>query len=245
MIFATSEGVRIRYHHYHDITLEDFLDALTRVALPKPSRPLPTPPAEVYPPWEARPDTPMTVKRLFQKINSILDENFVVLADPGDALFAAADLTMHRGAEFVSPSFYTTLGFAVPAAVGVQTALPHVRPLVLVGDGAFQMTGCELATAVRRGFNPIVVVLNNGGYGTERFILEGKFNDVLDWHYHKLPELFGAGRGWEVSTETDLDAAMSEALANTTAFSLLNVHLERTDTSPALRRLAERLANRL
>jgi indolepyruvate decarboxylase len=107
------------------------------------------------------------------------------------------------------------------------------------------MTGCELATAVRRGFNPIVVVLNNGGYGTERFILEGKFNDVLDWRYHKLPELLGAGRGWDVSTETDLDAAMSEALANTQSFSLLNVHLERTDTSPALRRLAERLANRL
>ncbi len=245
MIFASSEGVRIRYHHYHDITLQDFLGALTKVELPKPSRPLPASPGEFYPPWEAKPDTPMTVQRLFQKINSVLDENTVVIADPGDALFGAADLTVHRGAEFVSPSFYTTLGFAVPAAVGVQTATPHLRPLVLVGDGAFQMTGCELSTAVRLGFAPIVVVLNNDGYGTERFILEGKFNDVLNWHYHKLPELLGAGRGWEVRTETELDAAMAGALANTASYSLINVHLERTDTSPALRRLAERLANRL
>jgi indolepyruvate decarboxylase len=244
MIFASSEGVRIRYHTYHDITLPDFLDALARVELPKPTRPLPRP-AEFYPPWQARPDTSMTVQRLFQKVNSILDANFVVLADPGDALFGAADLTMQRGTDFVSPSFYASLGFAVPAAVGVQTAQPGLRPLVLVGDGAFQMTGCELSTAVRRGFNPIVVVLNNGGYGTERFILESKFNDVLNWNYHKLPELLGAGRGWEVFTETDLDAAFAAAVANTDSFSLLNVHLERTDTSPALRRLAERLANRL
>jgi indolepyruvate decarboxylase len=187
----------------------------------------------------------MTVKRLFQKINSVIDENTVVVADPGDALFAAADLTLRRGADFVSPSFYTTLGFAVPAAIGIQTSNPRWRPIVLVGDGAFQMTGMELSTAVRRGFNPIVIVLNNEGYGTERFILEGKFNDVLNWQYHKLPEVLGAGRGFEVRTETDLDAAMAAALANKDSFSLLNAHLGRSDTSPALRRLAERLAKRV
>jgi indolepyruvate decarboxylase len=245
MIFAASDGVRIRYHHYHDITLEDFLGALTKVELPKPARPLPTRPGDIYPPWQAQPNTPMTVKRLFQKVNSIIDENTVVVADPGDALFGAADLTLRRGADFISPSFYTTLGFAVPAAVGIQTSNPHWRPIVLVGDGAFQMTGMELSTAVRRGFNPIVIVLNNEGYGTERFILEGKFNDVLNWKYHKLPEVLGAGRGFEVRTENDLDAAMAAALANTDSFSLLNVRLERTDTSPALRRLAERLAKRV
>jgi indolepyruvate decarboxylase len=245
MIFAASDGVRIRHHHYHDITLEDFLDTLIKVDLPKPKRSLPTRPGDIYPPWQAQPNTPMTVKRLFQKVNSVIDENTVVVADPGDALFAAADLTLRRGADFVSPSFYTTLGFAVPAAIGIQTSHPHWRPIVLVGDGAFQMTGMELATAVRRGFNPIVIVLNNDGYGTERFILEGKFNDVLNWKYHKLPEVLGAGSGFEVRTETDLDAAMTAALANKDSFSLLNVHLEQTDTSPALRRLAERLAKRV
>ena len=44
------------------------------------------------------------------------------------------------------------------------------RPYVLVGDGAFQMTGAEVSTAVRLGLNPIIIVLNNDGYGTMRKI---------------------------------------------------------------------------
>ena len=68
-------------------------------------------------------------------------------------------------------------GLRVPASVGAQLSMPNKRPLVIVGDGAFQMTGTELSTIVRYGLNPIVVVLNNHGYGTERHLLEGAFND--------------------------------------------------------------------
>jgi indolepyruvate decarboxylase len=137
------------------------------------------------------------------------------------------------------------MGFSIPASLGVQCANPKHRPLVLVGDGAFQMTGMELGTTARLGFDPIVVVLNNRGYGTERFLLEGKFNDIPNWQYHKLPEVLGAGQGFEVRTEGDLERAMQAALANRQSFSLLNVHLSQSDTSPGLRRLAERLAHRV
>ena len=58
------------------------------------------------------------------------------------------------------------MGFAVPASIGAQLANPRRRPLVLVGDGAFQMTGLELGTAVRYHLNPVVLVLNNAGYGS-------------------------------------------------------------------------------
>jgi indolepyruvate decarboxylase len=168
-----------------------------------------------------------------------------VIADPGDSLFGALDLTSRKQTEFLSPAFYTTMGFAVPGAIGVQCANPRLRPLVLVGDGAFQMTGMELTTAVRQGLNPIVVVLNNRGYGTERLLLEGSFNDVWSWQYHRLPDLLGAGHGFEVVTETDLERAMQAALANRDSFSLLNVHLEPNDLSPALQRLTELLAKRV
>ncbi len=66
---------------------------------------------------------------------------------------------------------------------------------MIVGDGAFQMTGMELSTIARHGLNPIVVVLNNHGYTTERFLLEGPFNDIQNWAYHKVPEVVGAGIG--------------------------------------------------
>ena len=122
----------------------------------------------------------------------------VVVADVGDCLFGAADLTIHQRTEFLSPAYYTSMGFAIPAAIGAQVANEKLRPLVLVGDGAFQMTCMELSTAVRHGFNPIVVVLNNKGYTTERFLQDGPFNDILNWNYHRLPDLLGGGWGFEV-----------------------------------------------
>ena len=169
----------------------------------------------------------------------------VVIADVGDCLFGAADLTIYRKTEFISPAYYTSMGFAIPASIGVNVAAPDRRPLVLVGDGAFQMTCMELSTAVRHGFNPIVIVLNNKGYTTERFLQDGPFNDILNWNYHRMPDLLGGGWGFEVRTEGELDQALNAALANQDAFSILNVHLEPDDISEALKRLAEGLSKRL
>ena len=245
IIFATSERVQIRYHQYRDILLSDFVQQLCDASLPNYARTMPTEKNPIAESWQVDASAPVTVKRLFQKINSILSEKITVIADPGDALFGAADLAVHESAEFLGSAFYATLGWAVPAAIGAQRAKPDHRPLVLVGDGAFQMTGMELGTTRRGGFNPIVVVLNNKGYLTERFLLEGKFNDIPDWAYHKLPEVIGAGRGFEVHTEADLDHAFEQALANTDSFSLIHVQLATNDFSPGLQRLGENLSKRV
>ena len=118
--------------------------------------------------------------------------SMTVIADIGDSLFGAADLEMHRQTEFLSPAYYTSMGFGVPAAVGASMANPDARILVIVGDGAFQMTGMELSTIARHGLNPIVVVLNNHGYTTERFLLDGPFNDIHELGLSQDPR---GGRG--------------------------------------------------
>ena len=107
------------------------------------------------------------------------------------------------------------------------------------------MTCMELSSTVKYGFNPIVLVLNNKGYTTERFLQEGPFNDIPNWDYHRLPDLFGEGWGFEVKTEAELDQSINAAFANRDAFSLINIHLEPDDISPALSRLAERLSKRI
>ncbi len=155
-------------------------------------------------------DMPMTVEALFHQINAFLDRDMIVIADPGDALFGAEDLYISDGAQFLGPAYYASLGFAVPAVLGVKTAAPHLRPLVLVGDGAFQMTGMELSTIARFGMNPIVIVFDNDGYGTERPMLDGAFNDVKRWNYAKLPELLGGGLGIKVTTEREMEAALAK-----------------------------------
>jgi len=239
-IYATSEKLRIGHHHFHDVLLHDFVKGLAKSEIdPKPPRRLPKRDDE---PEVSQPDDRITLKGLFAHIDDILDEKMVVIADVGDSLFGSADLTIHQHAEFLSPAYYTSMGFAVPAAVGVQVADRDLRPIVLVGDGAFQMTACEMSTAVRHKFNPIIIVLNNKGYTTERFLQEGPFNDILNWDYHRLPDLFGAGWGFEVHTVGDLRQSLQAALAHRDAFSILNVHLEPTDISPALARLASRMS---
>ena len=244
-IYVTSEKLRIRHHHFQDVRLVDFVNGLADADLSPPKRPLPENRGSVLDDFQLKPDAKVTVRQLFGRINRLLSEETVVVADVGDCLFGASDLTIHGHTDFVSPAYYTSMGFAIPASVGVQAADRNKRPLVLVGDGAFQMTGMELATGLKLGFNPIVVVLNNHGYTTERFLAEGPFNDIPDWNYHRLPDLLGGGWGFEVRTEGELDKALKAALANDDSFTILNVHLDKLDTSPALQRLGERLSKQI
>lgn len=248
-IYATSETLRIRHHHFHDVLLEDFIRGLVKAPLHPPKHAMPrnhdTDDDGNGKPFVLKPDAKMTVRQLFRRINELLDDSMVVVADVGDSLFASADLTIHQRTDFLSPAYYTSMGFAIPAAIGVQVADRDRRPIVIVGDGAFQMTCLELSTAVKLGFNPIVLVLNNKGYTTERFLQDGPFNDIPNWNYHQLPDLLGGGWGFEVHTEGELDQALKAAINNEDTFSLLNIHLEPNDISPALSRLAKRLSKKL
>ncbi len=244
-IYATSEKLSIRYHTYEDVRFKDFMRGLVRLRLRRRS-PGKIPHPEPLPRFRIKnPGAKLKVKRLFERLNSFLSESTVVVADVGDALFGAADLFIRHRTEFLGPAYYASMGFAVPASIGAQLANPKLRPLVLVGDGAFQMTGIELATVARYGLNPIVVVLNNAGYGTERHMQDGPYNDVWPWNYSRLPEVLGAGRGLVVETEYELDEALREAQNWTQGFFLLEVKLAPLDRSPALDRLAARLAKRL
>lgn len=244
-IYVTSDALQIQHHHFHDVLLSDFVHGLVKADLRPPKRTVPSGCKVDLPKFVLQPKDKVTTRRLFHRVNELLDENMVVVTDVGDCLFAAADLTIYRDTEFLSPAYYTSMGFAVPAAIGAEFGDQKLRPIVLVGDGAFQMTCLELSTAIRHHFNPIVLVLNNKGYGTERFLHEGVFNDILNWEYHRLPDFLGGGWGFEVHTEGDLEKALRAALANRDTFSLLNIHLDPTDISPALERLAKTLSKRI
>jgi indolepyruvate decarboxylase len=244
-IVATSEDLRIRYHHYHQVQPGDFISKLAKQNFKCGKRTIPKAHLDGPVDFTPRKGTKVTVNRLFEKVNTILTDEMIVICDVGDSLFGGADLVMRRHTDFISPAYYTSMGFAVPASLGAQLASPTHRPLVFVGDGAFQMTGMELSTIHRRGLNPIIIVLNNKGYTTERFILDGPFNDIGNWNYHKVTELIGGGWGFEVSSETDLCKALDAALANKDSFSLINVHLDPLDRSDALERLATRLGEKV
>ena len=244
-IYATSEKITVRYHTYEDVMFDDFIDGMNATKLRKRRKPKLEWSLRDAKPFTVEPKAPLTVSRLFQHLNEFISDELTVIADVGDSLFGAAELRIHQHTNFISPAYYTSMGFAVPASVGAQFSMPDTRCLVIVGDGAFQMTGTELSTTVRHEFNPIILVLNNHGYGTERHLLEGTFNDIGCWNYSGMPTLFGTGRGFYVRTEGEFDEAIKAALAETRHFTLIEAELEKLDTSPALARLAERMSGEI
>jgi TPP-dependent 2-oxoacid decarboxylase len=243
LIHASQDQVTIGHHRYSDVHLQDFLPALSDSIRPHscswpPGAPWPELPA-------AEPGKPMTIARLIASLNAVLTPDMSVICDVGDCLFAALELRVHERTHFLASAFYTSMGFAVPAALGAQIASPDLRPLILVGDGAFQMTGTELSTFARLGLDPVVIVFNNHGYSTERFILDGPFNDIAEWTFENIGGLIGSVNGYGARTEDEFAHALQRAMNTTGQPSLINVHLETDDASPAMRRLAQHLGRRV
>ena len=244
-IHATSEDLRISHHHFQGVLLEDFIRELA-LAKPKAARRvLPPGPATVAGTYELRAEAPLTISRLIHRLDGGIEDGTIVIADVGDSLFASSELVIRGQTEYVSPAYYTSMGFGVPATLGARCARPESKIITLVGDGAFQMTGMELSTLVGRRLSATIIILDNGGYGTERVILDGPFNDINPWRYEKLPEVLGGGTGYEARTEGDFDRALTAAMADTSGISVIRAHLARDDFSTTVRRLGESLSKKL
>ena len=243
-IYATSEKVYIHYHTYEDVSLGDFLKGLLQININKREH-TDSPHPESLQPLQPVAGKKITIKYLYQCLNSFIDRNTVIIADTGDAMFAAMDMTIHKETKFLSPAYYASMGFAVPASLGAQLANPNLRPLVLVGDGAFQMTGMELSTAARYELSPIVIILNNSGYGTERPMLDGCFNDVKPWEYSCIPDILKAGRGFNIKTEDQLEEALQLSRQYSKDICILDVQIDSDDKSLALERMTKAMGKRV
>jgi TPP-dependent 2-oxoacid decarboxylase len=248
-IYVTSEKLSIKYHNFENVLLQDFLISLIEAPLERKDFVLVEKQGNIKnnnKHFSAARNQKITVKRLFERLNFSITDNRIVIADVGDSLFGALDLTVHGQTDFLSPAYYCSMGFAVPAAIGAQLASPTLRPIVIVGDGAFQMTGMEISTIIRFALNPIIIILNNNGYGTERPMLDGPFNDILPWNYYRIPEIIGHGKGFVIETEDQLEESLSAAeRIYSKDLCILDVHLDIHDGSPALQRLTESLGKKV
>jgi indolepyruvate decarboxylase len=84
-------------------------------------------------------------------------------------------------------------------------------------------------------------VLNNDGYAIERLIHDGPYNEIMRWKYHRTPELFGDGCGFEVRTEGELETALAAAEKNSDKLVLIEVVVSRDDYTATLKRVGENI----
>jgi len=243
-ISVSNEGCRISHHTYPGVLLEPFLDVLLADASLKRHEQKNAPMRQVAPrPIQFDPAEKITVRSLYALLDERLKDEHIVVCDVGDCLFAAIGLHIPEEAGLLAPANYTSMGFGVPGAVGAQLAAPRKRPIVLVGDGGFQMTGAELATAVKYGLNPIVIVLNNGCFLTLSNVVAGPFTRITRWDYAKFAEAVGCRMARKVQTVGEFTAAFDAAEAERQP-ALIDVILNPTDQSEILARFSEELAKR-
>lgn len=242
-IYATADQLCIKHHYYKNISLKDYITGLAGLlANHKKNIPINSDKVEEYVPDN---NANISITRFFERLNSFIPENSLVICDVGDSLFGSIDLKIPKNSSYLGPAYYTSMGYAVPASLGAQIAIPGSRPIVIVGDGAFQMTGMELSAIAKLNLNPIIFVINNKGYTTQRYLKDGPYNDLHNWNYHCMPELIGAGTGLEVKTEQELETALEAAGKNTQSYTVINVHFDKFDRSKTLHRLTSLFKKRV
>jgi indolepyruvate decarboxylase len=235
-MLAFDREVRVGHHVYPDVPIGDLIEALASRARPLGAGTLRAGnrPAVNYPRGLKADGHAIDPSDIAAAINDLFDRHgaMPMTADMGDCLFTAMEI---ENTALAAPGYYAGMGFGVPAGIGVAAATGR-RPLILVGDGAFQMTGWELGNCRRYGFDPIVVLFNNASWEMLRaFQPESRFNDLDDWNFAALAPSLG-GYGERVTTRRELKEALERAVARRGRFSLVEVMLPRGATSQTLAR---------
>ena len=229
-IWAAENKVHISFHTYTEVTIEDYVQSLLQAPLRRHREEItyydnlaPQPPGD---------ERTIQVSDMLWEVNKFLDgcEGYMVVAEAGDMLFAGLDIKIGHGGGYLAQGYYASMGFGVPGALGAQLGTGQ-RPIVLCGDGAFQMTGSEISHAPRHKLNPIVLVMNNGGWGIFRPVSERQ--DLLTippWPYATLAQEWG-GKGLRAATVQELRQALLEA-DRTSSFVIIEVMVSPRDLSP-------------
>lgn len=223
VVHCVSREVKIGHHQYEDVELKSLIEKLLRTPLTSKSKLKFSTKIKSTPPKASYfGNQKIRVEDIIHALNFLFEKTgpMITTVDNGDCLFASISLNTDR---LLASGYYATMGFAVPAGMAVQISTKQ-RPLILVGDGAFQMTGPEISHCLKYKLNPIVVVFNNARWEMLTVIQpKGSYYGLTPWPYAKLAEDWG-GKGYRVSTRHELLEALLDA-AQQKSFTLIDAQI--------------------
>jgi acetolactate synthase-1/2/3 large subunit len=163
------------------------------------------------------------------------DGDTVVVTDVGQHQMWEAQYYKHEKARsLITSGGLGTMGFALPAAIGAKVARPEADVWVVVGDGGFQMTLCELATIVQENLKINIAIINNGFLGMVRqwqeFFYERNYaaTPLLNPDFAKLGEAYGI-RSMTVTERSQVVPSVRTAREHDGPV-LINFRVEQEDT---------------
>jgi alpha-keto-acid decarboxylase len=188
-------------------------------------------------------DQPLTQKVLWDRFCYALTPGNVVVADQGTSFYGMASHRLPHGVSFIGQPLWGSIGYTLPATLGAGLAHPDRRPVLLIGDGAAQLSIQELGVFSREGLSPVVVVVNNDGYTIERMI-HGKtasYNDIVRWNWTDIPNALGVTNhlAFRAQTYGELDDAFCAATKYRDRMVLIEAVVPRLDIPELLTELTK------
>ena len=196
--------------------------------------------------WTDEPaaDGALTQRSFWQVLQAWLPRHTALLADTGTAFWGALSLRLPADTVWVGQPIWNSIGYALPAVLGQGLADPGRRPVLLIGDGAAQMTVQELGTIAAAGLAPVIVLLDNAGYTIERALQspDAGYNDVTPWNWAAVVTALTGGRARyrSATTTAELTAALAEAGEHPDQLVFVRAELGRYDVPPLLEVLARK-----
>jgi len=157
-------------------------------------------------------------QHVLDRLNALTQGSAVITADVGQhQMWAAQFCRTTTNRHWITSGGAGTMGFGFPAAIGAKLARPEAEVWAVVGDGGFQMTLCELATAAVHRIAVKVLVVNNNYLGMVRQWQEAFFDNRLSGvdlegnpDFVKLAEAYGV-KGLRIRRPADIDRRLREA----------------------------------
>jgi acetolactate synthase-1/2/3 large subunit len=159
-------------------------------------------------------------QQLCEKLDRMTGGNAIIATDVGQhQMWIAQYYGFRNPRQSLTSGGLGAMGYGFPAALGAQLAFPDRQVIAFVGDGGFQMTSQELATAVQYGTNLKVIIMNNNSLGMVRqwqeIFYQGNYSHVsMKWSpdFVKLAEAYGA-TGFRARHPSELSTVLEQGLS--------------------------------